>query len=842
VLLGVARDQERRGPAARGGRWHEVCSCTLAKGPGTSGLLHDLRFGLRVLLKNRAFTGVAVLTLALGIGVNTAIFTIVNTVVFKGMPFDNPAEIAFISSNRGGISYPDFLDFRDQSRSFKGLGAFTNLPADLCDADAAAERVSGARISTNTFSLLGARPLIGRDFTDADERRGADPVVLLSYGLWQARYARDAGILGRTIRINLADYTVIGVMQPGEGFPQDTRLWTPFIPDAAAERRDARSLVVFGRLGDTVSFELAGAELATIARGLAEAYPETNEDIEARVAPYTDRGTTGPIRVILYSMLGAVGFVLLIACANVANLLLARAIGRTRETSIRTALGASRWRIVRQLLVESVTMSLMGGVLGLGIAVLGVRWIDAATLPTGRPYWLDFAMDYRVFGYFAAVSVLTGILFGLAPALQISGSNVNENLKEGGRGSSGGTRAGRVTGALLVGQIGLTIVLLVGAGLMIRSFLITQRFDIGVETENLVTVQVAPPAARYPQPADRIAFQERLGERLEGLPDVDTLTLVSHPPAGGAAFRTLKIEGRDMTDANNRLPIVARLSVVPGYFDALSLSVKRGRGFTETDGAAGAEAVIVNEPFVARYFPDVDPLGMRLRLGEDVNRGTEDLAAPWLTIVGVSPPVFQQSPNQDLRVQPTVYVPFRQDPPVAFTVLARSRVSDDAVVAAIRNELRQVDADLPVFNVRTLDDILAQRNWPYRIFGTLFGVFAVIALLMSSVGIYAVTAHGVGQRTQELGVRMALGAGRRDILWLVLRRGIARIALGVALGLIAAWGASRVLSAVLVNTAPTDPATFVSIAVLLAVVTLVACFIPARRATRLDPVDALRTD
>jgi predicted permease len=793
---------------------------------------------------------VVVITMALGIGVNTAIFTIVNAVVFKGMPFDNPGEIAFVSAtstggfnpNVGGTSYPDFIDFREQSRSFKGLGAFNSLQADLSDRDAAAERVGGARITANTFSLLGAAPLIGRDFTAADEQRGADPVAILSYGLWQTRYAGDADILGRTIRINLADYTVIGVMRPGEGFPQDTRLWVPFIPDAAAENRNARQLVVFGRLGDGVSFERAGVELSTLAAALAQSYPETNTDIDARVAPYTDRGTTGPIRIILYSLLGAVCFVLLIACANVANLLLSRAIRRTRETSIRTAMGASRWRIVRQLLVESVMLSLVGGVLGLGVGLLGVRWIDVATLPTGRPYWLDFTMDFRVFAYFAAVSIFTGILFGLAPALQISKSNVSENLKEGGRSGSAGRRAGRMTDVLLVGQIGLTIVLLVGAGLMIRSFLITQQFNIGVDTQNLVTVQVTLPNARYPQPTDRLAFQERLEERLETLPGVEALTIVSQPPAGGAAIRTLKIEGRDMADANNRLPNVARILVVPDYFEALDLAIRRGRGFTATDGAVGAEAVIVNEVFAERYFPDSDPLGARLRLGEDVNRGTENPAAPWLTIIGVSPPVFQQSPNQDLSVQPTLYVPFRQEPPVAFTVLARSNGAGDTVVADIRNELRQLDADLPLYNIRTMDDILAQRNWPYRIFGTLFATFAVIALLISAVGIYAVTAHGVGQRTQEIGVRMALGAGRRDILWLVLRHGITRICIGVVLGVLAAVGASRVLSSVLVNTSTTDPTTFISICLLLAAVTLVACFVPARRATRLDPVDALRTE
>ena len=573
-------------------------------------MLHDLRFGLRVLLKSRAFTAVIVVTMALGIGVNTTIFTIVNAVVFKGMPFDKPAEIAFLSSNRGGISYPDFADFREQARSFRGLGAFNNLPADLSDEDTDAERVTGARVTANTFSLLGTQPLLGRDFTPADEQFGAEPVALLSYALWQNRYNGAGDILGKSIRINLAQYTVIGVMRPGEGFPQDTRLWVPLVPTPVLMQRDARGLVVFGRLGDGVSFERAGVELATIASALAQSYPETNKDIEARVAPYTDRGTTGPIRVILYSLLGAVCFVLLIACANVANLLLARAIQRTRDTSIRTALGASRWRIVRQLLVESVLISLLGGVLGLGIGLLGVRWIDVATLPTGRPYWLDFTMDFRVFGYFAAISVLTGILFGLAPALQISKSSVTENLKEGGRGASGGKRSGRMTDALLVGQIGLTIVLLVGAGLMIRSFLITQQFDIGVNTENLTSVQITLPNARYPQPADRLAFQERLKERLEGLPGVDKLTVVSQPPAGGAQVVGLKIEGREMNDENNRLPTVARIIVVPDYFESLDLAIRRGRGFTDTDGAAGAEAVIVNEVFAARYFPDVDPLGL----------------------------------------------------------------------------------------------------------------------------------------------------------------------------------------------------------------------------------------
>ncbi len=706
----------------------------------------------------------------------------------------------------------------------------------------AAERVTGAIVTANTFSLLGTRPLVGRAFSEEDEQPNAALVALISYGLWQARYGGDEHILGKVIRVNLVEHTVIGVMQPGEGFPQNTSLWVPFVPGKAIERRDARSLLGFGRLNRGVSFEQAAAELHNIAGALAATYPDTNAGIDVDVGPYTDRGTVGPIRTILYTMLGAVAFVLLIACANVANLLLSRAIWRMRETSIRTALGASRWRIIRQLLIESVMMSVVGGALGLGVTLFALRWFDAATLPTGRPYWLDFTMDYRVFAYFTAVSVLTGILFGLAPALHISRLNVNENLREAGRGAAGAARVGKMTTALLVGQIALTIVLLVGAGLLLRSLANVNQLNVGVDTRDLVTMQVAPSQSRYPQPEDRLRFEEDLAERLAALPGIEAVTMSSFPPAAGAQFRAMKIEGREITDSNDRLPIVGTLSVAPGYFNALQLTIGPGRPFMATDGSPGAEAAIVNEPFVAQYFAGQDPIGKRLRLGSDLTRGVDDPTAPWLTIVGVSPPVFQWSQNQDLKIRPTVYVPFRQESPPAFTILVRTGAPLAGVAAAIRSELGRVDADLPLYDIRSMDDILSQRTWGERIFGTLFTVFAVIALLMSAMGIYAMTAYGVGQRTQEIGLRMALGAARRDILWLVLRQGITRVALGSVVGLVAALAVSRVLQSGLTEVTATDPITYVSISVILAAATLVACLVPARRATLLDPMGALRTE
>jgi predicted permease len=806
------------------------------------GFLHDVRFGLRMLGKSPGFTIVAVLTLAMGIGVNSVVFTIVNAVLINGLPFHDPEEIVGVQTNRG-MSYLDYIDYKQQSRSFKGISAFSPFPADLSDQKSDAERVNGASISADTFSTLGQKPLIGRDLTAADEKPGAVRVALISYFLWQARYGGKPDVPGRAIRVNLQTYTIAGVMPEGEAFPQDTRIWLPLIPDEDHQKRDQRNIDLVARLNTGVSLTQARTELRTISSRLAQAYPDTNKDVEATVFAYTDRNTRGPVRTVLYSMQGAVGFVLLIACANVANLLLSRAAGRARETSIRTALGASRWRIVRQLLVESVMMSFLAGILGLALAHFGVKWFNAELFDTGKPYWIVFAMDYRVFAHFLAVCVLTGILFGLAPALHISRTNTNESLKEGGRGTSAGLKARRTTAILLVGEIALTIVLLAGAGLMIRSFLNSEKLDVGVDTSRMQTVQIQPSRARYPGASDRLAFEEQLMQRLAALPGMELAVVASHPPAGGAAMRTLKIEGRDMADKNDRLPITGRIAVLPGYFQALNLRLLRGREFTPTDGGTGSEAAIVNETFVRKYFPNEDPLGKRIRIGQDLSRRRDDLTAPWATIVGVSPAVFQQTGgNNDLTVQPVVYLPFRQDPPLVFTVIARGRLPQDAIIASIRHELKTIDPDLPLYNIRSLDDILREQTWPYMVFGALFALFGFIALLISGVGIYSITAHGVGQRTQEIGVRIALGASRQNVVWLVVKQGLVRIVIGLTFGLLAAFGTSRLIASLLINVTPTDPVTFASISILLVTVTALACFIPARRATRLNPVDALRSE
>jgi putative ABC transport system permease protein len=802
------------------------------------GLLRDVKFGLRMLIRNPLFACVVVVTLALGMGANSTVFTLVNGVFLRGLPFENPHEIVALGMfdstrgpGRGPVSYPDFLTFHGETRSFKGLGAFAGTPMDLSDQESGAERVTGASITANTFSVLGQRPLLGRDFLAADEEPGAEPVALLGYALWQARYGGDPRVVGRSIRINLRQYSVVGVMPAGEGFPNGAQAWVPLaIQDEGRARRDLRTMQVFGRLAADVTVEQATAEVTTLAAALARSFPDTNRNMDAMVVPFI--ALPDQIRVVFTALQGAVGFVLLIACANVANLLLCRAVGRMRETAVRAALGAGRWQIVRQLLVESVLMSLLGGVIGLGLAALGVRLFWANVADTNPPYFLNFAMDHRVFAFFLIVCVATGILFGLAPALQMTKSGISEHLKEGGRGTSGTVRTRRLTHGLLVVEIALALVLLVGAGLMMRTFVNLQQLDLGVETEGSITARFTLRAERYPEGSDRIAFQENLLARLAASPAIRSATLAFSPPAGGAMNGPFAIEGQELGESGATPPTIPRVVVAAGYFDALGVSMLAGREFTPVDGQPGAEAVIVNAPFVAGYWPGESALGKRIRLG-----GPD---APWLTVVGVSRAIFQQGDNTATTTGPGVYVPYRQEPTAALSIIAYGRTRTGEVAAVLRETVRALDADLPLFNVATLDERLVQRTWPFRVFGALFVIFALIALVMASVGIYGVTAYAVGQRIPEIGLRMALGATQGSIVMLIVRQAAVPIAIGLALGLGGAWGVSRMLSGLLVGVTATDPLTFAVIPTLLATITIVASVIPARRAMRLDPSDALR--
>jgi predicted permease len=817
-------------------------------------MLQDVRFAIRMLLKDRWFTFVAVLALGLGIGVNTTVFTFVNAVLIRGLPYNDSDRIMIVTTrnttqqNPGVASYQDLEDWRAQSKSFTGLACFQQTSMNVTDSGHPPERTPGARVCANTFSLLGQPMHLGRDFLPSEDKKGAEPVVIIGYGVWKSRYGGDPNILGRPLKINGVAATIVGVMPEGVRFPSNADMWQPLVPNENSLRRNQRNMTVVGRLAPGISQAEAQAEMSGIARQLASQFPDTNENIDALVMTFNQRFNGGPIRIIFLALMGAVGFVLLIACANVANLQLARSAQRAREVAVRVALGASRARVVRQLLVESTLLACLGGLLGLGLSTVGIRLFDRAVEGSGKPYWIQFTLDPIVFGYLALICLATGILFGLAPALQVSKTNVNEILKEGGRGSAGGRRTRWLTSSMVVVELALTIVLLVGAGLMIRSFLKLYSLDIGAKTDHLLTMNIGLPDQKYANAEQRRIFFESLLTRLESVPGMQSSAIASAIPFGGSDRRRLEIDGKPVA-AETENPRVGYISISPRYFDVVAAPLRRGRAFTDADGGPGAEVAIVNERFAAQHFVNEDPIGRRIRLltGDGRTPPPRNPSTPpppepkWLTIVGISATI-RQGDRQALEPDAVVYVPHRLESSGFMNILARSQVESGALTMQVRQAVQAIDPELPVFGVQTMDQFLAQARWPYRVFGSMFAIFAAIALVLSGVGIYAVTAYAVTQRTQEIGVRMALGARGGQVSWLILRQGLIQLAIGLTIGLAGALPLSAVLQSLVVQIPTRDPVTFTAIAAILIGVTIAACLIPARRATRLDPLTALRVE
>ena len=811
-------------------------------------IFQDLRYAVRLLLKDRWFTAIAALVLALGIGANNAVFTIVNAVLLRSMPFPDSEQLVVmltrdLRGQQSGVSLADFADWRASSRTLSGMSLVFSGSFNVSDEGRIPEQYPGAYVSANYFKMVGITPILGRDFGPDDDGPGGPPVVVLSDAVWQRRYGGDRGVLGTLIRLNGLTATVVGVVPQGLGFPQQEQIWLPtsqFPPALRQQPRQARNYFVLGRLADGVTLEQARAEMNAIGGELARKYPESNKDL----APYPDALETfviGPqLRLLFWTLLGAVGFVLLIACSNVANLLLARAARRTGEMSVRVAIGASRWQVVRQLLTESVLLAFAAGALGLLLSIAGIRWFDAQTQDVGRPFWMVFTMDWRTFTFLFAVCIVTGVLFGLAPALHVSRTNVNETLKEGGRSGSTGIRARRWANGLIVAQLALTLVLLAGAGFMMRSFFEMYNREIGIDTSRVLTMQMILPVRRYPTTESRTTFMARAEERLSAAPDIEVVSTATNLPGLGGGTRQLEFAGR--TDvAESERPVVTQLSVGERYFDALGAPVVRGRAFAESDGQPGRESAIVNERLVEMYFGGQSALDAQIRFAA---AGPGQPATPWLTIVGVAPNVRQRVDNQSREPDPIVYVPHRQNPALAagMTLIARTRAGASAARAGqtLRQEMRAVDPDMALFNIRTLDEVMTQQRFLHRIFGTMFSLFAGIALVLAAVGLYAVTAYAVTQHTREIGVRLVLGAVPTQVIWLFLRRGVAQLGIGLAIGVAGAFGVGRLLQAQLVQTSPHDPVTLMSIVALLGIVAALACIVPARRATRVDPLQALR--
>jgi putative ABC transport system permease protein len=795
----------------------------------------DVRYAARTLRRSPGFTFVAVLTLALGIGINATVFTVTNAVLFKGRPsVQQSNRILYIQGREWrGASHPDFEDWRAQTTAFEDMAAVTGSPMSVSDESGPAERYEVAAVTTNAFRLIGQSPSIGRDFVPSDAVPGAAPVAILTNQLWERRYGRDPAIVGKVVRVDGTPTTVIGVMAQGFKFPDAQQLWLPLMPEGNLQRRGVGTLwFVFGRMADGVKIQTARAEIQEIARRLEREHPTTNRGFSPVVMTMPEF-VLGPNATAMYgAMWGAVGFVLLIACANLANLMLARAGGRSREISVRIALGASRWRIVRQVLIESLMLSAIGGLLGWLIASWGVRAYALVGLVAWKQPWFAFTIDYSALLYLIAISVGTGLLFGLAPALRLSGLDVNATLKAGSQGKDSGRRGKPLSQVLVIAEVALAVVLLAGAGVMIRSFLKIYTAELGVQPGNVLTASLGLPAERYPTPESQTSLVDRLISRLQAIPGVESVAVSGALPTESTFHFPFEIAGVASV-GDQRRPTVATIQVSPAYFRTLGAAVVSGRGFTETDGAPDLPVVLVNEHFAGTYWPGADPIGRRLRL---LNAKTSEA---WLTVVGVVSNIVQDDVTGQ-RVDSAVYVPYRQRPTRFMAAVARTSVPPGSLAAAFRREIQALDSEPLLLDLKTLDERLRGNYQERGVNGALFAIFGAIALILASVGLYAVIAHFVSQRTEEIGVRVAVGATGREILTLVLWQGLTPVGVGLVIGLAAAFAVTPVLGSALVHVSPADPFTYMFVSVLLVLSATLGCLIPARRAMSVDPLVALR--
>ncbi len=802
-------------------------------------MFQDIRFGARMLMRKPGFTLVAVMTLALGIGANTAIFSVVNSVLLRPLPYPAPERLVVIQEyNARGpaqVTPANFLDWREQNNVFEHLAAISTRRANLTSEGGDPQRVYLAVTSTNFFDALGVRPLHGRTFLPSEEQEGHESVAVIGHGLWQRRFGSDPRLVGRQVSIDGTNHTVIGVMPAGVQYPTDTDLWVSprrIVPEADIDLGDITRIRGFGilavvaRLREGVTLEQAQAEMDVITARLREQYPETNNNRFDRVIALHE-SVVGDVRPVLLILFGAVGCVLLIACANVANLLLARSSSRRKEIAIRTALGASRWRITRQLLTESVLLALLGGAAGLLIALFCLDLLTGLAA-SYVPRMEEVGLDRLVLVFTLVVSILTGIIFGLVPALQTSKVGLNESLKEGSRGTSA---RGRLRGALVVAEVALSLMLLISAGLLFRSFIILQAVKPGFDPRNVLTLKVAPTGENYRDARSQRAFYAEVIGRVRELAGVQSVGAINTLPLSKGAVNGYNVEGRPLLPPD-KMSGANRRNISPDYFHAMDIPLLKGREFTERDDADAPGAIIINESLARREFPDEDPLGKRLAFG---SRNGQPV---WLEIVGVVNDV--RSLELNAEPVPEAYTSYLQHQVAEMTLVIRSGGDPAGIASAVQSVVGEVDKNQPVSSVRTLEQVISEATTRPRFNTLLLAVFSGVALLLAAAGIYGVMAYVVAQRTHEIGVRMALGARPRDVFKLIMSRGALLTLAGLGLGLLGAFTTTRVLSGLLYGISPTDPLTFGSVVALLAGVALLASYIPARRATKVDPMVALR--
>lgn len=803
-------------------------------------VLADIRYAGRMLIKRPVFTAVAVVTLALGIGANTAIFSVVNAVLLNPLPYANPSELTLIwlqhpttNQFQQPASFPDFSDWQAQSQSFERIVAMRTVAVNFTDGDEP-ERVTGARVSAGFLSMLRVSPVAGRDFLETETQPGGTPVALIGYKLWQERYGGDASLIGRAVSIDSTSYTIVGVLPRSFYYPTpDTQIYLPLIQGKNETARGSRFLRVTARLKPGVPLREAQAEMDVIAGRIAEQYPDSNAGVGVQLVPLHEQ-VVGKIRPALMILFGAAGCVLLIACANVANLLLARASARRAELAVRTALGASRLRLIRQLLTESVLLSSIGGFLGMLLAMWGVpslTSISASSIPRVD----EVSVSFNALLFTLAVSLATGILFGVAPALQSSSKRLIENLKEGRRGATSGAVHQRLLKLLVAAEVAIAVVLLAGAGLMVRSFISISGVNPGFNPQNVFTIGIGLTQSIYSDVQQQARFYERLTEKVSAIPGVVSAAGINRIPLlGFNASTSFTFQGKPVQGGTE--PTADCRIATPNYFKTMGIPLLKGREFSERDAKDSPEVVIINQAMAEQFLPGEDPIGKRLQIYPNPQR--------WREVVGVAGDV--KLLGLDADINPALYVPVPQNP---YAAAMRSsflavRTSGDpvSVTAAIRSEMKKVDNGVPVAQMRFLEDIVDDSVAPQRLNMWLLVAFAGLAALLAAVGIYGVMAYSVTERTHEIGVRMALGAGSADMLLMVMVDGAKVTSAGVIAGLAAAFALTRVMSSLLYKVSAADPITFAGISAVIVFVSLLASYIPARKASRVDPMVALRYD
>ena len=804
-----------------------------------SSLLADLRYSLRAHWNNRSITILAIVCLSLGVGLNATMFSVVDGVLIQGLPYQAPERIGSVRSanvkagvRRAGVSYPDYRDMREGLRGFAAVEVIHNRSLTISDGAGEPERFLGGAVSAGMFDMLGVQPILGRAFSAADDVPGAEPVVMLGHMVWTRRYAQDPGIVGRRILINARPHTVIGVMPEHFAFPEIQKLWVPMAPIAAADPRDGRGHEVFVRLADGVAFDQAQAELTSFAARLAAQYPGTNEDWTFAIWELRDDFIPDDVSLVILLMMGGATLVLVIACTNVANLLIARATVRRREIAIRASLGAGKGRIIRQLLVESAVLGVLAIPFSIGIAHIGTALLSAAIPPDNIPYYIQWRVDWRTTSFIIGIAVFTAILFGLMPALQAASGTLHASLKEGGRGNSG--RRSWLRNALVTAEIAMALIALVGAMLFVRSFVNLNKADIGFDPAPLMTMRYYLSGDTYDTAVARPRLVRDIVERIEALPGVESAYTSDFIPLdGGGRAGPVDVEGSAVEP--ERRPRASFVGVTPHFVQTLGARLIEGRLLTDTEGWDRTPLALVNQTMAAEIFPEGGALGRRFRIDRDD-------AGEWFTVVGVINDIQHDDLDDDDRHQPAAYVPYPYSQTLSNGVVVRVAGDPAAVTSTVRAAIREADPNIPVARVRTMEEVKADTFWQYGLFGSVFSSIGILGLVLASVGVYGVLSYTVSQRRQEIGVMMALGAGSRDVLGMIVGQGLRLAALGVVVGLAGAALAGKAAQSLLVGVSPFDPVSFAAVAAFLMLVAFVASAIPARRATRIDPIIALRAD